>query len=130
MKKKVLIFGAGTGGYRAFNYLKYKYRVIGFIDNNEKLQGKKLQGISISAPETIKSTDYDLIFIASMYRHEIKSQLEKLVCHNKHIVEINKEVIDGKYEKKTGCFWLTILGVFIYFLLLSLSTYYLTNINR
>ena len=47
--KKILIFGAGGSGREIFNliqeinlYKKESWKVIGYIDSNKKLLGKKL----------------------------------------------------------------------------------------
>ena len=51
-KTKVIIFGAGEAGIitkRALDRdVGIRYKVVGFIDENKKLQGKKVEGITIS----------------------------------------------------------------------------------
>ena len=52
--KKILIFGAGGSGREIFNliqeinlYKKDSWKVIGYIDSNKKLLGKKIDGIKV-----------------------------------------------------------------------------------
>ena len=56
-KKKVLIFGAGATGVIVKRVLqsdvKGDYQVVGFLDNNKNLQGKKLNGITVFPPKSI-----------------------------------------------------------------------------
>ncbi len=56
-KKKVLIFGAGAMGVIVKRVIqsdvKGIYQIAGFLDNNKKLQGKKLNGIPVYNPKII-----------------------------------------------------------------------------
>ena len=52
--KKILIFGAGGSGREIFKliqeinlYIKDSWKVIGYIDSNKKLLGKKIDGIKV-----------------------------------------------------------------------------------
>lgn len=58
----VLIYGAGTTGVTVRNAIKNDrsaYReVVGFVDNNPKLQGKSIDGVRIYAPEKAFERDF------------------------------------------------------------------------
>ncbi|WP_320152348.1 glycosyltransferase [uncultured Tolumonas sp.] len=72
-----VIFGAGRAGELTFLKLPAGIRIKAFIDNDKNKQGKLLHGIPIFAAKEsmslLKSTD--CVIVASMYYHEIKSQL-------------------------------------------------------
>ncbi len=61
-KKKILIYGAGAMGVIVKRVLqsdvKSEYQIVGFLDNNKKLQGKKLNGISVYKPDAILTKEY------------------------------------------------------------------------
>ena len=57
-KTSVIIFGAGESGIITKRTLDrdagMKYKVLAFIDDNEKKWGKKLEGVTISGPEKLE----------------------------------------------------------------------------
>ena len=57
-KTNVIIFGAGESGIITKRTLDrdagMKYKVLAFIDDNEKKWGQKLEGVTISGPETLE----------------------------------------------------------------------------
>jgi FlaA1/EpsC-like NDP-sugar epimerase len=59
-KKKVMIFGAGAMGVIAKRILqsdvKSNYQIAGFLDNNKKLHGTKLNGITVYNPRIIHTS--------------------------------------------------------------------------
>lgn len=56
-KKKVFIFGAGVLGITTKNVIESdthnEYNIVGFLDNDRKLQGKKISGIPVMDPEKL-----------------------------------------------------------------------------
>jgi FlaA1/EpsC-like NDP-sugar epimerase len=54
IKRNVFIFGAGVLGVTTKNVIESdahnKYSIIGFLDNDRKLQGKKISGVSVMDP--------------------------------------------------------------------------------
>ncbi|RKM54435.1 hypothetical protein D6853_12980 [Butyrivibrio sp. X503] len=79
MNKKALIWGVGNS---AVDLLKKKclysdYEIIAFVDNNRLLWGgeKSFKGLPILSPFELKTIEYDLIIIASIYKDEIYNQL-------------------------------------------------------
>lgn len=74
-KDVVLLFGASKGGQSVFSIVCQYYDVLGFVDNNKKVQGTKLLGKKVYAPSQLKELSFDKIIIASDYHVEIKKQL-------------------------------------------------------
>jgi FlaA1/EpsC-like NDP-sugar epimerase len=58
-KKRVLVFGAGAMGVIVKRVIqsdiRSNYQIAGFLDNNKKLQGKKLNGIPVYNPAILTS---------------------------------------------------------------------------
>ncbi|MCE2571537.1 glycosyltransferase family 61 protein [Motilimonas eburnea] len=129
-KPKVFIFGTGAGGVNFFKEHQSKFDVIGFIDNNNDKQGKKIFGRLVYAPEQALSIDFEKIIIASDYYKEIFIQLtqslkideEKIVnffdigsVENSLFADVKKrfslirdEIICGGYPCISNwLFWLT-----------------------
>jgi FlaA1/EpsC-like NDP-sugar epimerase len=71
-KMKVLIYGAGETGLMSHRAIEKdasaKYSVVGFLDDNPKLIGKKIQGNTISSPndleQILKEDEIKLLIIA------------------------------------------------------------------
>lgn len=79
---KFLIWGTGSMALR--NYKIYKkidslknVSVVGFIDNNSKKWGEKLDGVTIFSPNEIEDLEWDYICIFSSYKKQILKQLVK-----------------------------------------------------
>ncbi len=72
---KIIIWGAGKAAINRYNWAVFAgYEVIFFVDNNPDMWGKKINGISICSPQTVK--EYDCIILTSdMYLEDIKEQL-------------------------------------------------------
>lgn len=76
--KRVIIFGAGKQGEKAFAYLKQKsIKIIAFCDNDQNKQNGSLRDVKvISFDELIAANSSDvMIVICSNYEREIKRQL-------------------------------------------------------
>lgn len=76
MERDIVIFGAGKFGRFAFN--KYKDRVAYFIDNNEAVRGKLIEGKKIHSLDYYLENDKDKyeILIACKSQESVKRQLE------------------------------------------------------
>ena len=72
--EKVIIFGASTMGEIASIYLRKKYNIINFCDNDKNKQGMKLNDITIISPEELEKLGAKVI-VASEYESEIFEQL-------------------------------------------------------
>jgi len=78
-KKKILVFGTGSGGRASYKSHCASYHIIAFVDNNKNIQGQSLFGSLIISPEEIKNYEFDYIIIASDYHVEIKKQLTDIL---------------------------------------------------
>lgn len=74
-KPRILIFGCGSSGRRAYELLQNSATIVGFVDNNSALQGSRLREVPVFPPGDISGLDWDRVHIASMYHAEIRAQL-------------------------------------------------------
>lgn len=65
-QQSIIIFGASGTGQKIYNQLKDSMNVLCFIDNNQDLWGKYLDGLEIKNPEDIKNIDFNRIYVGSM----------------------------------------------------------------
>lgn len=93
-EKKILCFGGGTAGEILMKQLLYQYNIICFLDNNEELFGKKISGVEIQSPESIKQMKQGTFFILILSKHvrAITQQLESYgLVDGKDFIDIYKE---------------------------------------
>lgn len=83
----VYIFGAGMYGVRVAYEMKWRnLRVDGFLDNNNELAGRKIQGITCYLPTEIKNTSKEItVIIAARNYSGIEEQLKSF--SNLHVVK-------------------------------------------
>ncbi len=74
-KSKVILFGTGNGGKNGLKYLKRKFQILGFADNDTQKQGSTFMGLQVYAPSELVQMEFDQIIICSMYQGEIQDQL-------------------------------------------------------
>lgn len=87
-KSKILIFGTGKGAETLYHSNKNKYSILGFVDNNQHIQGSYFFRKKVHAPEELLSLCYDKIIIASDYYKEIKVQLTEKLHIEENLIEI------------------------------------------
>lgn len=85
-KKKILIFGAGSGGGDYYRRIHKTYNVIGFLDNSKARQGNIFFGKTIYSPDDIGNLVFDKIIIASDYYREILQQLKSELGVDERII--------------------------------------------
>lgn len=76
--KKIVIFGVGVKGKKAFHSLSGEgYEVVAFCDNDEKKQGGYLFGKKILSVDELCSniTNSQMVIICSRYERQIREQL-------------------------------------------------------
>lgn len=96
--KKILVFGTGVAGQRAFEYFKShpEYEQIGWLDNNKSKQGQFFIDLPIYAPTQLTELYFDTIMIASSFHTEIRSQLlDELAITASRIENIPAHVLKG-----------------------------------
>lgn len=102
----VLIYGAGEAGKQIAEYCKLSenYKLIGFIDDDSKLQHKYIKNILVYPPEkiseVIKNFSINEIFISipSIDRERYQQILQNLSSHHIHLrtLPIIEEIKNGK----------------------------------
>ena len=105
-KKKIVIYGAGSGAALLASNLisSNKYIIKCFIDDNQNLWGRNINGITIKSPEKIKDISEDLneiyLAIPSIKIHERRRILLKLKELNIPVSEIPsiEELTSGKLQ--------------------------------
>jgi len=124
-KDSIIIFGAGKGGKRGYNYLKRRYNIIGFSDNDKEKQNSAFCGYEVYRPDQLPALDFDKIVICSMYQSEIQYQLNSLGIFSEKIEVLPDGVLYGERNLLIGCsviFAILTIGVLysIYLLIKSL----------
>jgi FlaA1/EpsC-like NDP-sugar epimerase len=104
--KTILIYGTGDVGRNLAVSLEnsFEYKVVGFLDDDEKIQGQILFGKNIYNPyqldELIQTEDIDLILLAlpSINRFKRNQILEKIRHYKLKILTLPSynDIIDGK----------------------------------
>ena len=84
--EKVILFGCGRYGEVAYKYYG-KERILCYIDNNPKIIGTKVNGITVRKVEDVimENIDYKVI-LCSAYYEEMAKQLQRLGCTNYEIL--------------------------------------------
>ncbi len=101
MTERVLIFGAGELGLRAFRAVKKENgscRVLGFADNNPNLHGKYVKGLAIIPPKRIPELEFDRVVIGNQYITEVRAQLRELGVNVDKIETPDLDEDDGFFD--------------------------------
>lgn len=104
--KKTLVYGAGSAGRQLVSALEnsYELKVIGFLDDDDRLHGQVLQGQNIYSPlqisYLIKSKEAELILLAlpsisRFRRNEILNNLSKYQLQVQTLPTVT-DIIQGK----------------------------------
>jgi FlaA1/EpsC-like NDP-sugar epimerase len=75
IKPRIALFGAGSGGLNAYEYLKNDYELVVFVDNDKRKHGQMLNGFRIISAQELRDFPVDKIVIASTYGLQIHHQL-------------------------------------------------------
>lgn len=104
--KSTLIYGAGSAGRQLASSLdvSIQYKVVGFLDDDDSLQGQILQGLPIynvnQLEELIQSNNIELVLLAlpSISRFQRNQILEKLRSYKLVVQTLPSvtDIIDGK----------------------------------
>ena len=104
--KATLIYGAGSAGRQLASSLdtSIEYKVVGFLDDDDRLQGQVLQGLSIynvdQLEELIQSKNIELVLLALPLINRFKRNqiLEKLRSYKLAVQTLPSltDIIDGK----------------------------------
>jgi len=108
--KNVIIYGAGKAGQKLAEELKYTdYKIRFFVDDNQKLQGRSIDGIKIISKEKLKKiirdNKEDLLIIAmpsaeSKRIEKIYNALKEYFTDIKILPSLNKILLDKPFSKQ------------------------------
>ena len=100
MKEKAILFGASNYGKIALDYLRNKYSILYYSDNDQKKWGKYFNGYKIIPPEQLKNINAKVI-ITSTYYEDISKQLMQMGIYDFQILQFNlKDYQDYVKEEK------------------------------
>lgn len=104
MFDKIIIFGIGVQGKKAYELLAKTHRIICFADNNIKYDGTAYKGIPIIFSEKLPQyCDEDTtVIVATIYHYDICKQLEKMRIVSYEIM-IDGHIYKGHRNEKTRC---------------------------
>lgn len=85
---KVLIYGAGQTGEQVYHNIKKEYEVVGFLDGNPEKKGMMVANsvAVLGGVEVLGNTDYDRVFIGSIFYKDIKKTLMDAGVSEKDII--------------------------------------------
>lgn len=93
-KRKVILFGCGSIGEKAYHTYKHFYKLDFFSDNNcEKLK-EPFNSLTAIHPNEINKYDFDFIIISSMFSPSIQKQLLNLGIAEKKIKTYSPALLD------------------------------------
>lgn len=88
--KKIIIFGAGYYGTRAYYKLKQWEEIVYYVDNNSNIQGTKLHNIPIISVEELRkiydSAVHDIIIICQKAYGSITNQLTDIGINEYYVM--------------------------------------------
>lgn len=105
---KILIFGTGYI-YKKNRYKFADFDVLAFLDNDMNKQNQFMDGIVITSPQNHWKYEYDAIIIASIYFHEMRTQLLNLgvpdnkIVDQEHMGIFANACIIHEYNRKIQC---------------------------
>jgi FlaA1/EpsC-like NDP-sugar epimerase len=85
--KSIIIWGTGTQTLRLLATSRAgEANIIAFVDSNPKFHGKKLNGIKIVSPESLKNMPESILISSRAYQNEIEQQI-------RNVLQLSNEVI-------------------------------------
>ena len=95
-KGRALIYGASTGGQRAYKAYKGTFEIIGFIDIDPEKQGlSKLFSLPVYSPEKSLLVDCDAILIATASVASVRNFYSQSSISVSKLVVVPKGVLVG-----------------------------------
>lgn len=76
--ENIVLFGASQLGQSAFYYLKSKYKIIGYIDNDKEKWGMNMESLPIFPPNKLLELQDVQVIITSSFVNEISEQLRTM----------------------------------------------------
>jgi len=100
-KEKILIFGVGVAGRALYRELNSTHNIIGFIDNNKRLDGTKYNNKKIHSLDKLPLLSFDKIAITGIWVNSMKNQLQSLNIKDSKIMEIADNAINFSTQSRT-----------------------------
>ena len=95
LKRRVVIFGCGVAGRRAYEYYGQSKEVVAFADNDPVKQHTEFCGRSVWPPTALVERSYDLVLLASQQRVSIWHRLVALGVPPRKIVRVDNRILEG-----------------------------------
>lgn len=111
----IVVFGIGESYRNREHFFKEnssRIHIVGFIDNNQAVQGKVLNGVKVYAPDDIFQIHFDsIVILSNRYKKEMSRQVldlgieQNLIWDEKKLIQ---NVLRGKRTlyngKKCNCY--------------------------
>jgi SAM-dependent methyltransferase len=87
--KPIIVWGTGTQTLRLLASSRLKEaKIIAFVDSNPKFHGKKLNGITIVSPESLKNMTELILISSRIYQNEIEHQIRNVLQLSNEIIKL------------------------------------------
>ncbi len=101
---RIVLFGIGQIYKEKKKFISVADEIVGFLDNNQSLWGKTIEGIVVYPPEKVHEIFFDQIILMSNYAQEMKVQLIRLGCSRKKIMHY-QEYLEAQKAGKLEVFF-------------------------
>lgn len=109
-QRRIVIFGASTGGERALRSLSRPLVAVAFCDNDRGKRGTEFHSLPVVGPDELGSLPHDRVLIASRYYADIFNQLVDLGVAPERIDILDDDILHGVDEPSRIIYW-AIAGV-------------------
>lgn len=87
--KSIIIWGTGTQTLRLLATSRVsEANIVAFVDSNPKFHGKKLNGIKIISPESLKNMTESILISSRAYQNEIEQQIRDVLQLSNEIIKL------------------------------------------
>jgi SAM-dependent methyltransferase len=87
--KPIIIWGTGTQTLRLLASSRIREaNIVAFVDSNPKFHGKKLNGIEIVSPESLKNMEESILISSRAYQNEIVHQIRNVLQLRNEIIKL------------------------------------------
>lgn len=97
---KVIIFGVGDNYHEYELWIRRFYEIVGFVDSNKDIQGKKLCGLTIKSPDSLFVSEYDYILITPNVYPEIVEDLISKGIENEKVLILHEIMLPSQIKSE------------------------------
>ncbi len=94
---EIIVFGTGEVGKNAASLLEQDFRILFFVDNDEKKWGTQFFGYEIKNPVEIKQYDCDIVIASLRYGIGIANQIEQMSISRERIFFFRRFMEEEQY---------------------------------